>query len=73
MAFITMWKHGARRCVFIVGGEQMLLRLVDGTSILREQAVGADAAATLADLWEIDDQRAPQPEPHGLAYACHAC
>jgi hypothetical protein len=70
MGFITMWKHGARRCVFIVGGEHLLLRLVDGTSILREQVViGADAAATVAERWNIEDHPAPQPEPHGLAFA----
>ena len=65
-----MWKHGARRCVFIVGGEQLLLRLIDGMSILREQVVaGADAATMLAELWQIEDYPAPRPEPHELAAA----
>jgi hypothetical protein len=55
MGFITMWKHGAHRCVFIVGGAQMMLRLVDATTVLREQVVNADAAAVLANLWEMED------------------
>ena len=50
-----MWTHGARRCVFVVGGEQPILRIVDGHSSIREQVVRSDAAAVLADLWERED------------------
>jgi hypothetical protein len=69
MGFITMWRHGARRCVFVVGGEQMLLRLVDATSILREEVVGADAAAMLAGLWETEDRSAEVPDSQLPAFA----
>ena len=64
-----MWRHGARRCVFVVGGEQMVLRLVDATSILREQVVGADAAALLANLWETEDRSAELPDLQLAAFA----
>lgn len=64
-----MWTHGARRCVFVVGGEQLLLRLVDATSILREQVVGADAAALLAGLWETEDRPAELPDSQVPAVA----
>jgi hypothetical protein len=69
MGFITMWTHGDHRCVFVVGGEQMLLRLVDATSILREQVVGADAAAVLATLWETEDASAASTESQLPAFA----
>ena len=69
MGFITMWKHGARRCVFVIGGEQLLLRLVDATSILREEVVGADAAAALADLWETEAPPAGLPDSQLSAVA----
>ena len=69
MGFITMWKHGARRCVFVIGGEQLLLRLVDATSILREEVVGADAAAVLAGLWETEDCPAELPNSQLSAVA----
>jgi hypothetical protein len=69
MGFITMWSHGALRCVFVVGGEQLLLRLVDATSIRREQVVGADAAALLADLWETEDRPDELPDSHLPAFA----
>jgi hypothetical protein len=69
MGFITMWKHGARRCVFIVGGAQRILRLVDATTVLREQAVSADAAAPLARLWEMEDCPAALPGSPAVAFA----
>lgn len=64
-----MWRHGALRCVFVVGGEQLLLRLVDATSILREQVVAADAAAVLADLWETEDRPDELSDSQLLAFA----
>jgi hypothetical protein len=59
MGFITMWINGDRRCVLVVGGEQMILRIVDATSIIREQVVRSDAAALLAGLWEQEQDHAP--------------
>ena len=64
-----MWKHGARRCVLVIGGEQLLLRLVDATSILREEVVGADAAAALAGLWETEARPAELPDSQLTAVA----
>ena len=54
-----MWSNGARRCIFVIGGEQPVLRLIDATSIIREQVVGSEAAAFLASLWEREEDHAP--------------
>jgi hypothetical protein len=59
MGFITMWSNGARRCVLAIGGEQPILRLVDATSVIREQVVRSDAVALLADQWEREEEHAP--------------
>jgi hypothetical protein len=59
MGFITMWISGDRRCVLVVGGEQMILRIVDATSILREEIVRSDTAALVANRWEQEQDHAP--------------
>jgi len=67
MGYITMWTHGARRCFLTIGGEQPILRLVDGTSIVREQVVRSDAAALLADQWEREERHVLLPMTEAFA------
>ena len=55
MAFIQMWRQGDRRCFLDVTVERTLLRLVDVTSVVREEIVTADAAILLAALWQNED------------------
>lgn len=39
----------------MVAGEQVTLRLVEGTSILREETVAPRFAARLAENWKIEE------------------
>lgn len=50
-----MWRRGVRRCLLVVAGEQVTLRLVEGTSILREETVAPRFAARLAENWKIEE------------------
>ena len=59
MPFIIMWKHGTRQCVLMLTGERISVRLIDGTSVLREvSATSAHAALRTAEIWEIEERRA---------------
>jgi hypothetical protein len=57
MEFITMWRRGAHKCILVIGGDHMQLRLVGAASIVREQVVTVDAAALLADLWRSEESQ----------------
>lgn len=63
MAAITMWTHGARRCVY---GEDApsTLRLFDATGIIREQIVGPSAAEILAGFWKNAEEDTPSSPLH---------
>jgi hypothetical protein len=53
MATITVWRRGERRCVLLVEKREFQLRVLDGDTVVREQlAKNADAALTLAAIWE---------------------
>lgn len=54
MAFITMWKHDAETCMLFIGGDQILLRLIVATSVIREQTVCLNDVSQLAHRWELE-------------------
>lgn len=68
MVFTPMWTQGGRRCFLEVTSDATLLRLVDATSVVREQIVTADVAALLAALWKDEET---QRLSHHRALACH--
>ena len=55
MGLITMWRRGVRKCLLVVSGEQVTLRLVEGKSIVREEAIAPRFAARLAENWKIEE------------------
>ena len=62
MAFITMWQRHGRVCMFVVDGERLLVRLIDGTCVICEELVqSAESAIRLAERWEIAERRAVWP------------
>jgi hypothetical protein len=68
MPLIIMWKHGTRECVLVLTGEQISVRLIDGTSVLREvRATSAHAALRTAEIWEIEERRATWHEARPVA------
>ena len=68
MAFITMWQRDGRVCMFVVDGERLLVRLIDGICVICEELVqSAESALRLAERWEIEERRAVWPLPPRLA------
>lgn len=57
-----MWRLGIRKCMLVVGREQVMLRLVEGGSILREELVAPRFAARLAESWKIEQRCAEWQE-----------
>jgi hypothetical protein len=59
MGIIVMWKRGVRECVLAVDDERILVRMIDGNSLLREVAIAsAESAVRTAEIWEIEERRA---------------
>ena len=59
MAFITMWKFGVYECMLLLLNERVIVRLIDDTSILREETVtSADAAMRLTQAWALETRAA---------------
>ena len=67
MAFITMWRRGVRECMLVDGDKNVIVRMIDDTSILREEtATSVASALRTAQIWEIEERRAA---PHTIVAA----
>ena len=66
MAFITMWRHGNRKCMLVVeagANPRYSLRIVTGDHIVREEAVTtADQAVATSREWQSDASTAATRE-----------
>jgi hypothetical protein len=55
MKSITMWIHGSRTCIFVYGGyDQPVLRLIDGTVLVREEIITPGAAVGRSEIWALE-------------------